>query len=617
MADDILAGAKERLSASQDGSVLNRDEALNDIAFSRLALQWPREIMTQRRLEGRPCLVVNRLPAFIRQVVNDARQNRPGISVHPVDSGADYKTAQIIGGLIRAIERGSNAEVAYNTALENAVTGGFGFFRVCTDYVHSESFDMEARIERIANPLAVYWDVTSTAFDASDWEYGFVTEWMEQAEFKKRYPKASPVDFNGGFGDYDRNWIDGRNVRVAEYWLRSEEKQKLFGFADGTTLTEKALHEQLEVMASGLGIEAPEKADDGLRLLGELTGMVPTRERSSNYFKVKRRMVSGVEVLEETDWAGQSIPICPVWGEEVMYQGRRHFRGMVRDARGPQEMLNYWRSSATELIALAPKAPWLVPQGAIPDTERQKWNTANVRSYSYLEYDATAGQMPQRQPFAGVPAGALQEALNSIDDIKSITGIHDASLGARSNETSGRAILARQREGDTANYHFIGNLARAVEYCARVLIEIIPSVYSTRQAIQILGQDDAPQVVRLQQSSGRPAEPDGENGRLYSLDVGKYDVTVKVGPSYATQREEARESLLEIMRAVPQSALVIGDLILKNMDFPEADEAAKRIQMLQQIELQKMMPPAVPPGAPGQAQGMGGPPPVGAPPVGA
>jgi hypothetical protein len=611
MADDILKDARERFQYSESGSDEMRRAALEDIEFGRMGRQWPAQVQRVREEEGRPCLTINRMPSFIRQVVNDARQNKPSIAVHPVDGGADADTARIIGGLIRSIERGSNAALAYDTAVDQAVSGGFGFFRITTDYVHPESFDQELRIERVANPFSVHWDTTSTAFDASDWEYAFVSEMLTKREFKRRYPKASMVNFEQGMGEDLDDWHDEERIRVAEYWLRTEEKRKIFRLTDGQVLTQDQLDQDVFLGPGGAPLS--------LQQVLASQGIDVAAEREATFFKVRRRMINGAEVLSEDDWPGQHIPICPVWGEEVIYRGQRFFRSLIRDARDPQRMLNFWRSASTELVALAPRAPWVVAAGTIPSgAEGTKWQTANTRSHAYLEYDATQGPAPMRTAFAGVPAGALQEALNASDDIKAVTGIFDAALGARGNETSGRAIHARQRESDKGTFHFVDNMARAIQYAGRCLIECIPSIYSERQTIRILGDDEAERVVRVARANGVAPTPEEPDGKIYDLSTGKYDVTVKVGPNYATQREETSLALMELIRVSPQAAEVLGDLMVKNMDWPGADEAARRIQLLQFMramqmglpyealarvfpEVAQMMPPP-------QAQPMGAPP---------
>lgn len=562
MPDEIITDALERFRASESGSSVNREKAVEDIRFARLGAQWPDAIARQRQQEGRPVLTINRLPAFIRQVVNDARQNSPAIQVVPVDSGSDVDTAQVIGGLIRAIERGSNAAVAYDTALEHAVSCGFGFFRICTDYAGPDTFDQVAKIERIANPLSVHWDTNSTEFDASDWEFAFVSDMLLESEFKRAYPKAKPVSWEAGRGDDYQDWFGEDKVRVAEYWLRTEIKRKLLLLSDGTVVREDQLTGQAKAALM-------------------LSGITPVREREAKDWTVTRRVINAGEVLEETDWPGSMIPICPVWGEEVVIDGLRHFRSLVRDATDPQRMFNFWRSASTELVALAPRAPWIVPEGGIPmGEEGEKWRTANTRSHPYLLYRPGAGAMPQRQPFAGVPAGAIQEALNAADDMKAITGIYDASLGARSNETSGRAIMARQREGDVGTFHFLDNLSRSIQYAGRILVEIIPSLYSARETIRILGDDQKAKVVKLTQEAGGggPQVPGQE--RLYNIAVGRYDVSVKTGPSYTTQREATREALIQLAQAAPQAAPILADMAVRLMDFPDADRAARRLQAL-------------------------------------
>lgn len=582
--ESVLDDALDRFQESQSATDQNRRDAADDIRFGRLADQWPDEIRKQRRLEGRPCLTINRLPAFVRQVVNDARQNKPAIQVVPVDSGADVDTAEVIGGLCRSIERGSNAEIAYDTALEGAVSGGFGFFRVSIDYAFPESFDMEARIERIANPLSVYWDASTTQFDASDWEYGFVTEWMTKSIFEQTYPDKEFVSFEGDYQDQiEQNNFGEEQIRLAEYFLRTMHKRKIVLLSDGRVVHEEDLKKPI---TTPLG--------ETMTLVDALAaiGVVPTKDRLADYYKVKRRKVSGAEVLSEEDWPGSTIPICPVWGDEVIIDGRRHFRSLIRDARDPQMMFNFWRSASTELVALAPRAPFLIAEGQLPDgKERQKWDNANTRSWPYLTYKPVGGTMPQRQPFPGAPAGAIQEALNAADDMKAIMGIYDASLGARGNETSGRAITARQRESDTGTFHFIDNLSRAVRYCGQILVEIIPSIYSQREAIRILGEDMAAKVVRLAKEGeadqqGVDSPQDDPNARLYDLTIGKYDVVVKTGPSFATKREEAATQMTELIRAYPPAAPILGDLLVENLDWPGAAEVSKRMKRMLPPQLQ-------------------------------
>lgn len=576
--ETVIAGAIDKFKESQDGSDFNRELAEQDIRFARMGEQWDKEIKKIRKEEGRPCLTINRLPAYIRQVVNESRQSKPGIIVSPTDNGADVETAEVIAGLIRSIERGGDgAEVAYDTAIDHAVTNGFGFFTIGIDYAHEDSFELEARIHRVANPLSVHWDSSSTKFDASDWNYGFVSDMLSEDEFEAKYPGADKVDFENDYRDGTEYWLEDNMTRVAEYWTREEKERNLFLMSDGAVLRQDQIPKLASTFLTEMGINPEGINDDELiQAFMAIQETTVEKERKAKFYEVKRRVISGVEVLEEEEWPGSMIPICPVWGEEVYSEGRRHLRSMIRDAKDPQAMFNFWRSASTELVALAPRAPWVVEEGAIPKGQEDKWQTANTRSHPYLEY-AKGSSLPQRQPFAGVPAGALQEATNSATDIQDITGIYPSSFGARSNETSGVAIGRRERQSDTSNFHFLDNLARSIRYAGRVLVEIIPAVYSPKESVRILGEDMKEKVVQLTKEAGGPGE--GKD-RLYNLSVGKYDVTVRSGPTFSTQREETRETLVEIMTRIPDAAPLIGDVLMEHMDFQGADKVAKRLKMV-------------------------------------
>lgn len=539
----------------------NRQAALEDIKFARLSEQWPDKIKEDRKREGRPCLTINRLPTFIRQVVNDGRQNTPQIKVKPVDDNGDEETAEILNGLIRNIEYSSQADIAYDTALESAVTCGMGFFRICTEYSGDDEFTQDIRIKRVTNPLAVVFDANSESIDGSDWQHAFLIDWITKDEYKRRY-KGKDKDVRSFSSEIDgTEKVDSGLIRIAEMYEVIETPGKLLMLSDGTVITE----EQYLAVDSEYGIPVKD--------LMESMGVSFARERKTTKRSVKQRIL-GADILEENDWAGRYIPIVPVFGDEVFYEGKRYLKSLIRDAKDAQQMLNFWRTASTELVALAPKAPFIGPTGAFK-TDAKKWATANVKSWPYIEHDG--GIMPQRQPFAGPPAGALQEALNASDDIKSIMGIYDASLGAKSNETSGRAIMARQREGDVSTFHFIDNLAKSIGHGGRVLVDLIPKIYDTARVVRVLGLDGESKTIKVNE-----AHQDEETGveRIYDLKAGKYDVAVETGPSFTTQREEAANQMIELLRAFPQAAPVIGDLLAKNLDWPGADEIAKRLQAM-------------------------------------
>ncbi len=560
MTDTILTEALEIFDQAQEAEAENRRLALDDLKFARMADQWDEQIRKDRARDGRPCLTVNRLPSFIRQVVNDARLNKPQIRVRPVDGGADVNTADVMNGLIRNIEQASNADVAYDTAADFAVTMGFGYFRVDVDFAHDDTFDQDIRIERIANPFSVYGDPFSTAADSSDWNHGFITTVLPRERFEAKYPGAEAVDFRDLPQSSAHHWLNEDEVTVAEYWRREEVDRKVLQLSNGMVIDEDAF--------------------ENAKRFFEAQIIEPVRERLVTSHKVTHRIMSGVEVIEETEWAGRFIPIVPVYGDEVNVEGRRWFHSLIRDAKDAQRMFNYWRTTSTELVALAPKAPFIGPKG-FAKTDRDKWESANTVNWPYLEYDGAVP--PQRQPFDGVPAGALQEALNANDDMKAIMGLHDASLGAPSNEISGVAIAARQREGDVSTFHFIDNLSRAIRHAGRVIVDLIPMVYTGRRVVRVLGQDGTPAEAQLAPFPGDALQAEARGNwanEIFDLSVGKYDLAVDAGPSFTTRREEAASQMLDLVRVFPAAAPIIGDLLVKNLDWPGADEIAERLQTL-------------------------------------
>ena len=553
--NDIIKEAREAFELCEDAETENREQSLDDLKFARLGEQWPEGVKKARDDEHRPCLTINRMPAFIRQVVNDARRNKPAIRVHPVDSHADIETAKVLDGLIRNIEVSSNADAAYDTAIDFAVSCGIGYFRVDVDFAEDDSFDLDLRVNRISNPFSVYRDPRSTAVDSSDWNLAFVTELLPKDDFEKQYPDVDTGDWEADSKDTeDDTWITSDSVRVAEYWTRDEIEKEILLMTNGEILDADVYEKQREYY--------------------EVNGIVPQSSRMTKSHRVIQRLLGGADVLSEKEWAGRYIPIIPVYGEEVVVGEKRHFMSLIHFARDSQVMYNYWRTAAAELVALAPKAPWIGPTGAFV-TDADKWASANISTHPYIEYD---GQVPpQRQAFAGVPAGALQEALNSSDDMKAVMGMFDASLGDRSNEVSGRAIMARQREGDISTFHFYDNMTRAIRHAGKCLIDMIPHVYNEARVIRVLGEDAQPQTVQINQQVMMPDEPEP---RIYDLTTGRYDVAVKAGPSFTTQREEAATQMMELLRAFPQAAPVIGDIVARNLDWPGAEEISERLKQL-------------------------------------
>jgi len=562
--DDTVLEALECFKAAQSNESENRNAALEDIKFARLGQQWPENVLNQRNQERRPALTINKLPAFIRQVTNEARQNKPAIKVRPVDSGADRKTADVYSGLIRNIEQSSAADIAYDTASDSAVTGGFGYIKVDFDYAHDDTFDKEIKICPVHDPFSIYADPHSTAADSSDWMTAFEICPYSVAQFELEYPKAAKVSWDADTAISEND----EEIVLAKYWVREEVEKTVLMLSDGTVIGED------EFLTKNDGLSMAD--------IAKATGLTIKQQRKTRSYKVKRCILSGAEELDDEKWPGIYIPLIPVYGDVVNIEGKRHFQSLIRHAKDAQRQHNYWHTSATEMLALAPKAPFLVQKGSVD--EDPNWLTANTQNHAFLEYSGSTP--PIRLPTdQGAAAASIQQALVANDNMKGIIGIYDASLGQRSNETSGKAIMARQREGDVSTYHFIDNLSRAIRHTGRIVMDLIPKVYTPGRVVRVIGTDGDVTTAQL----GEPADP---SQGIYNLGAGKYDLTVEAGPSYTTRRVEASEQMIAMMQANPDLAPIIGDLFFKMQDWPFADKIEERLQQAQQNkpdpEAQKM-----------------------------
>ena len=413
--------------------------------------------------------------------------------------------------------------------------------------------DQEIIVERIDNPMSVYFPIPMCkASDWSDAPYCFIRTALSKDEFKMKYGKKAMEEIQNwsGQGIGDSNWTEEALVWVAEYFVVEEEIKTLYQLIDGTTTFDKPEEEALII-----------------------------KERESATQKVMWYLMSENTILEREEFPAKYIPVIPVLGWELNVDGQKNYMSLIRHAKDPQRLYNYFKSMECEILALAPKAPWLVAVGQIEGFEND-WKVANTKNLAYLEYNPTAanGQpvpAPERIQPAQIPTAAVNAMREASDDVKSTTGIFDASMGAQGNETSGRAIVARQRQGDNATWHFQDNLIRAVRHMGRIFVDLIPQIYDTARTVRILGEDMADDVAIVNQMHHDDKTGDD---KIYDLTVGRYDVTVDVGPSYESKRMETAENLTNIIQAIPQIGQVASDILVRNLDFPGATELADRLK---------------------------------------
>jgi hypothetical protein len=557
----------------------SREDELDDLRFMAGSpdnqWQWPADVLATRgavqgqTINVRPCLTINKLPQHVRQVTNEQRQNRPSGKVIPADDKADVEVAAIYDGMVRHIEYMSDADVAYDTACENQVTYGEGYIRVLTEYCDEDSFDQDLRIGRVRNSFSVYMDPMSQDPTGADAEWCFITQDITKAEYERDY-HAAPLSsiLASGVGDqYLSQWLTEDTLRIAEYFYYKHEDATLNLYPGNQSFFDGS----------------PE--DKNMKEMG----LKPIKSRRVDRKKVMWMKTNGFESLEEREWAGKWIPVVRVIGNEFEVEGQIYISGLVRNAKDAQRMYNYWTSQEAEMLALAPKAPFIGYGGQFEGYEMQ-WKTANTTNWPYLEVnpDVTDGMgavlpLPQRAAPPLPQTGLIQAKMGASDDIKSTTGQYDSSLGATSNERSGRAILAREKQGDTGTYHYVDNLARAIRHITRQLVDMIPKIYDTERIARIVGLDGEVDMVKINPQQPNPVNEirDVNTGvlieKIYNPGVGRYDVVVTTGPSYMTKRQEAMDAMSQILQGNPQLWSVAGDLFVKNMDWPGSEELAARL----------------------------------------
>lgn len=554
---NVIDVALKRYKRARAREKDNQDEALEDLRF-RAGDQWPEKTKKEREDEDRPCLTINKIPQFIRQVTGDMRQMRPALKPVPIDSRGDVETADLIGGMIRHIENRSFARQVYTSAGDSQVGCGIGHWQIDTEYAHDSTFNQEIRILGIEDGISVLWDPDSVLPTREDAMFCFVPVDYSKDAFEERWPDAKSQDFGDSQQKFAEGWYGEDYVRVAAYWVKKPIKKLLALMPDGgiDDLTDEDEAHVNELRAKGVRVELRDS------------------------FEVCRYLITCEEVLEgPVKWKGRYIPIVPVIGEEVRI-GRKVVRhGLIRFARDPQRMVNYYASAETETVALQPKAPFIATEDQVKK-HRDIWDTANAKNHSVLIYSPDKNA-PQAKPERVAPPvasqGIREGRMQANDDMKGVIGIYDASLGAKSNETSGVAIRNRQLEGDTGTFVYIDNFSLAIQHTGKIIVDLIPHVYDSERQQRIIGEDG--KTADLVTINKRVIQ-DNQETTLNDVTIGAYDVQLEVGPSYTTKREEAREGMKEFIQAAPDAAPLIADIYAKAQDWPQAEEIGERLEVM-------------------------------------
>lgn len=573
---EILEEARRRMKYALDADQQDRERAEEELKFvwNLENCQWDDD--AKKRRANRPQLTENRNPSFIRQTTNAVRQSRPQVRVLPVDGQGDIYTAQILEGLIRNIEANSRADLAYDQATDLAAQCGRGYWKVTTEY-QGDGFDQDIVIQAVPDPFSIVDDPDALMPDRSDRKFAFEVEKIPREE---RPDAVSWEDAQQALGEYASQWGDEKFVFVANYWRVHTEKTKLYRMSDGAVVPDPKKY------VAGLLAAAKARAMVDPSVVLSLPPTPPTVKDTRDYVKrsVQWFETDGVSVTSKGEWKGQYIPLIYTTCEQSRIGGKWHTKGLTFDAKDLTRANNYLLSAQIENIALTPKVPFIGPKGAF-DADLTKWNNINQEAYSFVEYspvdDADGKPLAPPQRAEGVKPNAEISNVRAgiIDGQRNVVGLMGASLGDSGAEVAYKAIEARISRGDTAVFHVMDNLVRAVRYGGMVIVDLIPKVYDSARMVRIINPDSEPVMVAINQM-------DAATGKTINFASGKYDVTVSAGPAFETQRQRDNENLVALADKVPAIATAAPDLLAKNLlSGPDADKIVQRVQ--------KMVDPAI------------------------
>lgn len=546
MASDVLSQALENYELAKDGWADIYADAISDLNFlsnKKFAQVDPREA-NNRDIVGRPVVEVDQLTQYVNQVINDSRMNTPTIKVIPVGDGADVETADIIEGRIKAIEYNSNADSAYDMALDFAVRSSIGFIRVDHGFVSGKGFEQEMKIKRVTNPQAVMIDPESIEADGSDAKFAFIAEDMSVRKFKKMYPKAEPVSFGEKEASKAPELKD--KITIVEYFYIEETESEIGLLEDGTT-------------------------EDVIE------GKVYKSKRTISKPTIMRCWLSGADVLEKpTKFPGKYIPIVPVYGQEMWIQGRRYLGSLIRKAKSPAIWYNMLKSSEIEILMKQLQSPVQAAAGQMRGFESD-WETpdkAMVLYYHQTDINGDPAPKPERLIPPVVSSGYANASLDAENNIKKSMGLYSATVGKREGDSSGVALQELQRSGDLATLHFNDNLIKSIAQVGKIIVCALPEVEDSMRMVRIIGKEDEIKMVGI---NGEMA-PDQK--RTYYMNKGEWDVRVVTGASFATQRQEAAEFYSQLVTKMPDMMPIIGDLVFKYQDSPGAQAISSRLKKL-------------------------------------
>ena len=562
--EKLHALAVKRFERIENKERDQRKAAVEDIKFAQTEDgQWDEGAIAKRR--NRPRFTINRVAGAVDQLIGDQRQNRTNIKIRPVSGGATEDVAKTMTGLFRNIESNSKANNAYDTAFDEVVNGGFGGWRVITEFSDDDAFEQDIKIKPLNTATTSLWfDDAAMEYDKRDAMYAFVTVDMPKEEHKERFPKSPMSEWDQQQYNTSscQSWFKEDSVRVAEYWVKTEITKNLALLSDGRVID----------------------SDEEQSVMDELAakGVTVKKTRKVKSHKVEMYLLDGSGILEGPKaWAGKFIPLIPMYGRQSHIEGQTYTRGIVRFAKDPARIYNYETSSIVETNALTPKDPlWYTP--AMVKGHEAKYRNFATQNSPFMPYNPdgkTGGGPPIRGGAPAVQSASLAILQQTSMDLYHVTAMQPPSIGVNPELKSGKAIQAQEKQGDRGSFIFTDNLSKSIDYCAEILVDLIPRIYDTARQVRIMQQDGETENVEINTVNEEVIDDEtGKKVLVNDLSMGKYDVVTETGPAFATQRQESAAQILELIATSPMFESLAMDLVAKDLPILETKELTKRVR---------------------------------------
>lgn len=580
---EILTEAYERFQYALAWESDFRSLYVEDVKFANAdpdnGWQWPDDLRSERILQRRPTLTINKVQNHVNLVVNDGRQNKAAIQIKPAGRESSFAAAKGLEALTRNIEYQSTASSVYDDMAQSQVEGGIGYGRVVSVYPDPRSFNQELRIIPVQNHMNVFLDPDIRQKNGSDARWGFIFEDISYDEYERQTGEEADIGSSPLGMDLGADWVKPDHIRIAEYYRIKVTNDELIYFKQGDKESIFLRSEVPRGMKAALR-QAEKAYKDGT--LGEDSEVItrPTEIKKLEWFKIGAH-----RILDRKTYNTQYIPIFRFVGRERVIDNKLERKGLTRTLKDAQRMYNYNSSAEAEAAALATKTPWLAAVESIAGNETA-WNEANVKNKGVLTFrhkdrDGDPIPPPQRIEPAKEAAAYLAGMEIASRELEMASGQGPAQFGKPTKERSGRAINETQRQGEILTFDFIDNQALGIQYCGMIILDWIPHCYDTKQVVQILDRDGTERMLTIDPNAQNAYEEqkiDEQVQAVLNPKIGRYKVQAQPGPAYATQRQEAWNAFVQIITGAPDLINEIGDLMFLSADFPMAEEISQRLR---------------------------------------